>query len=59
VLVKRLEKHALGKLDMTDSQRRATEILLRKTMPDLSALDATHKGDAANPIVLSQTDGKL
>jgi hypothetical protein len=27
--------------------------------PKLANLDMTHKGDAANPIVLSQTDGKL
>jgi len=59
VLQKRLQDHALGKLDMTDSQRRAIEILLKKTLPDLQSIEATHKGDAANPIVISTIDSKL
>jgi hypothetical protein len=59
VLVKRLEKHALGKLDMTEGQRAATLALLRKTLPDLQAVDITHKGDPAHPIMVSQTDSNL
>ncbi len=57
VLAKRLQDHALGKLEMTDSQRRATEILLKKTLPDISAIELS--GDAAAPIAISITDGKL
>ena len=59
LLTKRLQDHALGKLEITDSQRRATEILLKKTLPDLQAIEATHKGDAANPIVVTATDSRL
>jgi hypothetical protein len=67
MLVNRLEKDALGKLKdhegnamtLADGQRRSIEILLRKTLADLSSIDATHKGDAANPIVITQTDAKL
>lgn len=59
LLTKRLQDHALGKLEMTDSQRRATEILLKKTLPDLQSIDATVKGDAAHPLIISRADGNL
>lgn len=59
MLTKRLQDHALGKLEMTDSQRKATEILLKKTLPDMQSIEATHKGDANHPVVISTVDGKL
>lgn len=59
MLIKRLEDHALGKLDITDSQRRASEILLKKTLPDLSAVESTHRGDKDNPVHITTTDGQL
>lgn len=59
LLSKRLQDHALGKLEMTDSQRRATEILLKKTLPDLQSVEATLKGDAMHPIHITSTDGSL
>ena len=59
LLTRRLYDHAIGKLEMTDSQRKATEILLKKTLPDLQSIEATHKGDAANPIHITATDGRL
>ena len=34
-LSKRLQKHALGKLELNASQIKATEILLKKTLPDM------------------------
>lgn len=37
-LVNRLQNHAFGKLEMTDSQVRATQILLKKRIPDLQAV---------------------
>jgi hypothetical protein len=40
-LVKRLQGHALGEVEMTQTQLRAAEILLRKTLPDLSQTDVT------------------
>ncbi len=36
-LVNRLQNHGLGTLEMSATQIKATEILLRKTIPDLSA----------------------
>jgi hypothetical protein len=48
VILDRLEKHTLGELDLTQTQLKAAEILLRKTIPDLKAVE--HSGDAANPV---------
>ena len=52
VIMGRLEKNALGELEppMTNQQIKSAEILLKKTVPDLSSV--THKGDADNPIAL-------
>lgn len=47
-LVNRLEKHALGEIEMEPTQVRAIEVLLRKSLPDLSAV--THSGDKDKPI---------
>lgn len=38
-LVNRLTDHALGKVDLSPTQVRAIEVLIRKTLPDLSAVD--------------------
>lgn len=40
-LVRRLRNHALGKLEMSPTQVKAVEILLRKTLPDLSSVEMT------------------
>lgn len=42
MLLNRLRDHALGKCDMSPTQVRAAEVLLRKTLPDLSSVD--HSG---------------
>lgn len=47
-LINRLTKHALGEVEMTASQVRAIEILLKKTLPDLQSIELT--GDPENPI---------
>jgi hypothetical protein len=58
-LVKRLQFYALGETEPHDPDKapaaevdagrlRAIEILLRKTLPDLTAV--THSGDAENPV---------
>lgn len=47
-LVNRLTDHALGLADLSSTQVRAIEILLKKTIPDLSAIE--HSGDADNPM---------
>jgi len=48
MLVKRLEDHILGDCDLSQSQIRAIEILLKKSLPDLSAIQ--HTGEDGNPI---------
>jgi hypothetical protein len=40
-LVNALNEHALGERDMTPTQVRAAEVLLRKTMADLKQTDHT------------------
>ena len=40
-LVKRLTDHALNDLDLSASQIKAIEILLKKTLPDLKQLEVT------------------
>ena len=47
-LINRLDKHARGKLELSQTQVRSIEILLRKTLPDLNA--TTLAGDANNPL---------
>lgn len=47
-LVNRLTNHALGETELTATQLRAIEILLKKTLPDLSSVE--HKGDAESPL---------
>jgi hypothetical protein len=50
-LINRLTDHALGKTELSNSQVRAIEILLKKTIPDLSSIEL--KGDGDNPIAHS------
>lgn len=47
-LINRLTDHALGNADLSNTQVRAIEILLKKIMPDLTAIE--HSGDADNPM---------
>jgi hypothetical protein len=42
-LLNRLTNHAMGKLDLSPTQVKAIEIMLRKALPDLSAVE--HSGD--------------
>jgi hypothetical protein len=42
MLALRLQNHVLGKIEMSPTQLRAAEILLRKTLPDLTAV--AHSG---------------
>jgi cob(I)alamin adenosyltransferase len=48
LLLKKLEDHVLEGSEMSATQIRAAETLLRKTMPDLQAIQ--HSGDPANPV---------
>lgn len=47
-LINRLTDHAFGEIELSQSQIKAIEILLKKKLPDLSAVE--HSGDADNPI---------
>lgn len=47
-LLNRLQNHADGEVDLTPTQLRAVEILLKKSLPDLSSIEL--KGDAENPL---------
>jgi hypothetical protein len=47
MLVNRLMDHALGNTELSTSQIRAIEILLKKVAPDLAAVQ--HQGDSEHP----------
>lgn len=49
-LVNRLTDHALGIVELTATQVRAIEILIKKTLPDLSAIDLGTDDDTAQAI---------
>lgn len=49
-LINRLTDHALGDLELTPTQIRAIEILLKKSIPDLSSIEIS--GDEENPLQL-------
>lgn len=51
MLLNRLEKHALGQLEMSATQIKATEVLLRKSLPDLTAIELTGKN--GGPVVIA------
>lgn len=51
-LINRLNSHAIGDVELSPTQVKAIEILLRKTMPDLSSVDSTVSGQV-NTYVLS------
>lgn len=53
MLVKRLTDHVVGKQEMSPTQLKAVEILLKKSLPDLSAVDTTIRGDADAPVALT------
>jgi hypothetical protein len=50
-LINRLNSHAIGDVELSPTQVKAIEILLRKTMPDLSAVDATLTGEVTNYVI--------
>jgi hypothetical protein len=55
ILVERLTECALGQLELTSQQMKAIEILLKKSVPDLSSVEMT--GDADAPILLKVITG--
>ena len=55
ILVERLTECALGQLELTSQQMKAIEILLKKSVPDLTSVEMT--GDADAPILLKVITG--
>ena len=52
VILDRLVKHVNGEIDMSASQIKAADILLKKTVPDLARTEVTGKdGEAQEHIV--------
>lgn len=47
-LLNRLTDHALGAIELTTTQVRSIEVLLKKVLPDLSAVELS--GDEDNPL---------
>lgn len=58
-LLNRLTDHALGKVELSATQVRAIEVLIKKTLPDLSAVDllATHQGEVVAKVVFKGLNG--
>lgn len=49
-IMSRLQQHAMGEIEMTDSQIKAANSFLKKVIPDLSSM--TLAGDAEKPLVV-------
>lgn len=49
-LINRLTKHALGEVELSATQIRAIEILLKKSVPDLTAVELS--GPDGDPVEL-------
>lgn len=55
LLVERLTECALGSIELTSQQMKAIEILLKKSVPDLSSVEMT--GDADAPVIVKVITG--
>lgn len=49
-LLNRLTDHALGEIELSTTQIKAIEILLKKSIPDLASVELT--GDSEHPVEL-------
>lgn len=54
-LINRLHDNAFGKVELTQSQVRSIEILLKKAIPDLSAVELT--GEGGGPLQITVVSG--
>lgn len=60
MLIKRLSDNAFGEIELTTSQLRSIEILLKKTVPDLKAIEHYGKdGGAIEVKSISSTDQEI
>lgn len=53
-LINRLTDHAKGKIDLLPTQVKAIEVLLRKTLPDLTSVDLQAKVEQVSHIISDQ-----
>lgn len=56
MLINRLQDHAVGKVDLQPTQIKAIEILLRKTLPDLSQVSGVIANVNVNASDLSDAE---
>ena len=56
-LINRLSGHAVGEIEMTPTQIKAAEILLKKSLPDLQSVDLT--GTLEHKHTLAEVLGSL
>lgn len=59
LLMRRLQDQALNGTILAEGQQKAIEILLRKSLPDLAAIEHTHQGPNGQPIQISSVDAEL
>lgn len=57
MILSRLTKHVRGEIELTATQVRAAEILLKKALPDLASVE--HKGTFEHRNVRDLTDAEL
>lgn len=57
-LVSRLHEHALGEVDMSPTQIKAAEILLRKVAPDLARQEVTGEDGKPQEMTISWKEPK-
>lgn len=57
LLLKRLQDHVVGDAELSATQIKAAEILLKKCMPDLSAVE--HSGEIEHKRLEEMTDAEL
>lgn len=57
VLLKRLEDHVIGKCELTATQISAANILLRKSIPDLTATEIT--GANGGPVSVATIERRI
>lgn len=56
-LINRLEKHINGEIELQNSQLKAIEILLDRSIPKLSAIELT--GDPDRPVGIQEVHRKI
>lgn len=58
MLLNRLQDHAFGEIELTQSQIKAVEILLRKTAPDLAATQISGPDGGPMELIARWQSGK-